>query len=224
MRLTELADQYHEQLDDHAIGFFEDLGITPRTLEEFNLGWVREPLLAQHEVVADQPVFPYTTVRGKVIALRFNAFVHDMMGEQHRTIIGTDFPLSVPEHHLYNVRHALPGLRSSQVILTSDVRSVLVARQVGWRAVAAPGYGRWYEPWNHLFDEAHVVLVWSESEDAQAEAVARQLKRRGVDILPLRLPDGDSLASLLGPDVPRGSDLLEVVSSLPIQIVEAPLE
>lgn len=217
MRLDDIAMAYHEQVDGWALDYFAGVGISKPMVDEFRLGWCYEPMLSQHEALRNTPVFPFWTVRNKVVQLRFDAIRQDMIGSHDKFIAGQDYPFPVPEYHLYNVRHTLPGLRTAQVVLTSDIRSTIIARQAGWRAVAAPGYSRWYDPWVYLFEDAHVVMVWSEDEDIHAEKVTRLFKRQGIEMLPMRLPAGETLASILGPDIPPGQDIVELLGSLTIQ-------
>lgn len=212
-----LAAGYHSQVGEEALSYYRAWGVTTQSIDEFQLGWVSKPLLAQHEGMVGMPVFPYFTVGGRVTQLRFNAFEADAAGLHTSIITNHDFPLEIAGWRLYNVRHALPGLRTAQVVICSDVHSVIMARQRGWRAVAVPGYNHWWEPWGYLLEEAHVIFVWNEDEQDHVDPIMTQFKRLGIEVLPVRLGRDQRLGALLEETRVTG-ELTEVVSSLKLNL------
>jgi hypothetical protein len=149
---------------------------------EFGLGWVSEPQTELHEVHLELPVVPYWSVNNKVLQVRSDAFHYDELGVPSGGWFDSDFPLPRPQLHLYNVRHALPGLRTNEVVLVSDVKSAIRIRQEGARVVAVPGWSNWYAPWFELFESSRVVGLFNEEELEHAEPILTKMRRHGMDV------------------------------------------
>lgn len=199
MSLSKMAENYHEQLlaSQKGLDYFASYDITLKGIKEFQLGWIAEPERDSHEGLVNLPVFPYVTVDDRVIQIRFNVFPFEDTSNYRGGVLEHDFPLETPEVHLFNVRHALPGLRTNEVMLVSDVRSCIRLRQDGMRCVAAPGYENFYEPWYELFRESQVTLVFNEETRSHGQHMMRHFRRRGIRHQGVMLPRWGTVSDML---------------------------
>lgn len=190
MNLDELAGRYHQQAlaSSDARDYYAKWGLDIHQMVKFQLGWCNEPLIKPHDGLRNLPLVPYRVAGGLVVAIRMNAFEHDQVGLHDRGYIANDYPLAAPEGRLFNVADALPGLRTDRVMLVEEVHSAVIADQCGWRAVAAPGFDNWFDPWNYLFEESKVHLVAAGARELPARRVAGSLERYGVDVTIYLIP------------------------------------
>ena len=190
-QLKEIAEGYHRQLleSEPGLDYYRQAGVSRHSLKEFQLGWVTEPLRAGHQPLVGTPVTPYLNAQGTVNQLRFNAFEWDEAGDWRVGCFESAYPLDSPEVHLFNVGHALPGLRSNEVVLVEDVRSAVLMRQLRARVVGVPGYVNFYEPWYELLGDSSVILVCNEERFADARYVMRQMRRRNIEHHVVMLPE-----------------------------------
>lgn len=197
--LTEMATAYHQQLleSDEGLTRYADVGITLKGIQEFGLGFITEPQAEHHEALRGSTIWPYRTVTDKVIQLRYDAGRFDVAGEWKHGVLGTDYPLDYPEVHLFNVGHALPGLRTAEVVLVQDVISCVRLRQLGVRSVAAPGYQNFYDPWFELFREADVTLVFNDQMIDVGRSMMHKFRRRGIRHTSVSLPQWGTMSDVL---------------------------
>jgi len=191
--LVDLANEYHQQLlaSDKGLEYYSTFGVDEKMMAEFKLGWVDEPILPQHHGLTDSSIVPYLSVGGRVMCLRHNPFLHDEVGSYESGWMLSQYPLADTNKHLFNVRHALAGLRTPEVYLASDVLSTIMLRQHGCRSVGVPGYQNWHWPWLELFASANIIIVVSESESEAADVLAARFRRRMIPVRTLMLPAGD---------------------------------
>lgn len=184
MSLDEYAHTYHSQLLDTeaAHGYFTDKGVTLDTIEEFGIGAVIEPIMEEHEVFKTLPVFPYWNVKGGCTMIRAGVLELDRLGKWRAGVMEHDFPIGDYDVHLYNVGHSLPGLRTNEVVLTSDIWSVLLLRQQGYRVVGVPGYQNWQRPWIELFVDSKVTMVVTPHDDepVAAQKIIDRFRKRNI--------------------------------------------
>lgn len=193
MEPREMALAYHEQLKASKEGreYYGNFDLSDATIDEFKLGWVQEPLLPQHSSLVLSPVVPYWSVGDRLMALRHDPFLYDEVGNYDSGWVVSTYPLGDTNKHLFNVRHALAGLRTPETFLVSDVLSALHLRQQRRRVVAVPGYQNWHWPWTELFLSADLVMVMSENESDAGEDLLQKFKRRQINVRTVTLPAGD---------------------------------
>lgn len=197
--LKDLATAYHQQLLDSPEGLavFGEVGISPKGITEFGLGFIVEPQAESHEALIGSTVWPYRTVEDRVIQLRYDAEKFDVTGQWKHGVIGRDYPLDYPEVHLFNVGHALPGLRTNEVVVVQDVVSCVRLRQLGVRSVAVPGYQNFYDPWFELFREADVTLVFNDEGLEAGRAMMRKMRRHQIRHTAVSLPSWGTVSDVL---------------------------
>lgn len=193
MDLKDMALQYHEQLlgSKDGMEYYRTFDLSDATIEEFKLGWVQEPLLPRHSSIVESAVVPYWSVGERVMAIRHDPFLYDEVGNYDSGWVASAYPLSDTNKHLFNVRHALAGLRTPETFLVSDVLSALHLRQRHRRVVAVPGYQNWHWPWTELFLSADLVMVMSENESDAGDDLLQKFKRRQINVRTVLLSSGD---------------------------------
>lgn len=184
MRISEIANEYHRQLlgDSDALDYFHGLGVNTETVEEFRLGCVIEPVEEGHETFHGFPLFPYWNAKGGCTQIRYGAVHFDREGRWDLGVMEHNFPLKGYDLHLYNVGHMLPGLRTNEVVMVTDVESVLLLRQEGMRAVGVPGWQNWQSAWTELLRDSDVTLVTNRdpTEHTEAQSLHGILKKLRV--------------------------------------------
>lgn len=199
--LSEMMEFYHQQLlanDDKRRLLEEEEGITNSGILEFKLGYIDKPYIEPHDTLSGHIVVPYRSATGKVVALRYDPFGFDRGHGGHAFgWIARNYPFRSPEVHLFNVGHSMPGLRTNEVMLVEDVHSVILLRQEGYRAVAAPSYENFYEPWFELFRESRVTVSFSDDRLEQGREMMKRLRRLGISHSGLALPSHTTIGDLL---------------------------
>ena len=216
MSLAEITEAYHSQAmnSERARDYFAGFGVSIESMREFGLGYIMEPVRDSHESLTGCAVLPYVTVSGKVIQLRFNPFEWDIARRFEQGVFEVDYPLAVPEAHLFNVRHALPGLRTHETVLVEDTLSAVLLRQQGARVVGVPGYERFHLAWLELFRESMVTLVSNEASQVESLGLLRRFSKAGIDHEAVVLPGERTLADLFQ----EGATLSEIRSSFHVKI------
>ena len=198
--LDQYTHEYHQQLlaDSEGLKALDSkFGVTTSGVVEFQVGRVNEPLVDYHKPLEGTFILPYRSATGHTMALRFNSFEFDFLKEYDGGYFERDYPLEVPELHLFNVGHALPGLRTNEVMLVEDTLSVIRLRQEGYRAVAAPGFENFYEPWFELFREAKVTVVFNDDSIESGQRLIQTMRKKGIRHTGLALPSDQTIWSML---------------------------
>lgn len=186
MDLDTMAARYHGQLLQCPEGMKWHLGrgLTEPTIKKRQLGWITQPLTADHPKGA--AVIPYITALGSVIELRRRSG-----GKPKYLRLEHDFPLPIKQH-LYNAVDAMPSPRRNLVVICEGEYDAMIASQVGYRAIGVPGVVNWRDAWGHLLAEADVRVCF-DGDDAGTEGahrLAAQLSRSRVKARVVRMPSG----------------------------------
>lgn len=196
--LQGVAERYAENLlaNEEAMTWLADRGLEPRTVFAAQIGYVREPLLPEHERMVGALSIPYHDAMGRVRAFRFRRLVGD---PKYDAPTGTGA-------HIYRVAATV----EPRVYVAEGEFDALVLEQMGYAAVGVPGAQAFKSFWRYLFDGAEEVVLAFDGDEAGdrgaervREALGRGVRTRrvsmppGMDVTDLYLANADDLARRL---------------------------
>lgn len=171
--LESLVDGYSEQLDDKRIQLLGDMGLDEGFVSRRRIGLIKEPLRPVHNAHLDELVLPYMTVNRRTLALRVDPFNRGPFIEGMSPVV-------------YNVTHAMPTLRSDQVVVVNSIHSCLLLLQSGVRTIAVEQWIPWEPMLTELLKNSKVIL-FNEGQPEQVEPPQRSLTRAGCDWVTVQL-------------------------------------
>lgn len=152
------SDFYHESLSQEAEEYLvEERGFLPQTINQFQLGYVADPLPG-HESVRGYLSIPYMTPDDSVVSIRFRRLGDEATGPKYRSIAG-DKPRP------FNTK-ALELPEPTGMIITEGEFDAMSAVQMGFPAVGVPGAETWQKMWRRLFVQYSVVYVLRDDDEA----------------------------------------------------------
>lgn len=187
--LGELAQRYHEALDDETLSYLAGRGIDKEAASGYLLGVVREPD-ASHEQFKDRLSIPFITPTG-VVYMRFRCLeAHNCDDLGHGKYQG---PEGLPTH-LYNV----PALHRADrvVVICEGELDALVASEAGVDAVGVPGATNWKPFYYRLFDDFERVVVIGDGDTA-GRKFASTLASNIPGAIPRPMPKGHDVTSFV---------------------------
>lgn len=184
MNLQRTADDYHRQLiaNPDAVAILTDTyGLTERTLVRQRLGFIETPVDRQHDWAVHTYTLPYIATTGKPHAIRINPFQYDEVARYDAMWLERSEALrNLTDTHIFNARYALPGVRPAPLRVFEDCHSALIAKQMGLRAIAIPGYANFQDHWIHLLTPNELLVYIQEERQWGARTFAELLRTRGV--------------------------------------------
>lgn len=190
--------EYHQQAlgSDAALQYFAGRGLTQRTVERFQLGWVARPLRQQHRGFAGKPVIPYLASSGAPYFAKVRTGWAKPKPKYLK--LDSDFPLPEPKVHIFNAADAMPSVRHRDVVVVEGEFDAMIAVQCGLRAVSIPGVTSFHKPWLYLFADARVLLAF-DGDTAGQEASRRMsamFTEARVQHETLTLPPGKDITDM----------------------------
>ena len=184
--LPDVAAAYAENLlaNEDAMTWLADRGLEPRTVFAAQLGFVREPLLPDHERMVGTLSIPYHDALGRVRSFRFRRLVGE---PKYDTPQGT-------QGHLYRVASSV----ESRVYVAEGEFDTLILEQMGYAAVGVPGAQAFKSHWRYLFDGTTEVVLVFDGDDAGetgAERV-REALGKGIRTRRVTMPNGLDVTDL----------------------------
>ena len=196
MDLSTQAVQYHDQLlaTEDGIQWHRDRGLSEKTIAQFRLGWITEPLSELATPYTGNPVIPYMAMGDRCIELKTR--LRDVSKGKYRNV-GRDFPLPT-KVHLFNSRQAMPSPTDPRVFIVEGEYDAMIAVQCGLRAVAVPGVDKFALPWIHLFEHSEPVICMDGDEVGQlaASRLAGFFQQRKIQARVLTMPDDTDVTDL----------------------------
>jgi len=136
----EAAVQYNKDLNEEAVAFLADRGISKEVADKFLLGYIKQPT-ATHENYQGWLSIPYITVLGHCVGFKFRRL--DDGKPKYGAPLGQ-------KGHLYNV---------SDIIVTSEyiavcegeLDTIICSAVLGVPAVGVPGVAAWKPHFTKMF-------------------------------------------------------------------------
>jgi DNA primase len=136
----EAAVQYNKSLNDQAIEFLADRGISKEVADQYSLGYIETPA-ANHEHYQGWLSIPYITVMGHCVGFKFRRL------DQGKPKYGA--PLG-QKSHLYNVSDII--LSSEYIaICEGELDTIIASAILGIPAVGVPGVQAWKPHFSRMF-------------------------------------------------------------------------
>lgn len=166
-------------------------GLTEKTLEDFHLGYVRDPLIG-HEDYSGYLAVPYLTKAGPV-GIRFKRIANQ--GAKVLALRGTK---ALP----YNVA-ALS--KSGSLYITEGEPDTWAAHQAGLNALGIPGVDSWQPLWRRLLRNAERVVMLQQGDTKIPEGMkvtpavqlTQTLTAGGVRMTVIAFPPGEDVNSYM---------------------------
>lgn len=193
--LGNLADRYHEALDERTLSYLAARGIDQDAATGYRLGLVSDPDPAHQQYVGRLSI-PFITPTG-VVYMRFRCLEdHNCADLEHGKYQG----VSGDATHLYNVISL--HLAGDTVAVTEGELDALISSEAGMPAVGVPGATNWKPFYYRLFDDYERVIVVGDGDKAGREFVA-SLARNLPNSIRRPMPEGYDVNSYVlehGPD------------------------
>lgn len=203
--LAQAVSLYSESVD-HVLPYLERRGISEAAAEEYQLGYVEDPLDEDHEKFAGMLAIPYITDAGP-LGIKFRC-IEDHVCKDYR-------------HSKYNKLKDEPGYLfgawtlnegGSDVCLAveGELDQIVAWTEVGYPAVGIPGATQWSSHWSYVFDGYTEVVVIRDGDVEKtlrgkdgkervippaSDAFVRQLVENLPSTRVVRLPDGEDTSS-----------------------------
>lgn len=186
--LGNLADRYHETLDQETLSYLASRGIDKDAASGYRLGLVTEPDPV-HEKFLGRLSIPFITPTG-VVYMRFRCIEDHNCDEID--FHGKYEGVAGDETRLYNV----PALHTAvgTVGICEGELDALVASEAGLASVGVPGASSFKPYWYRLFDDFERVLILGDG-DAAGRKFVSDLTSNIYSAVPRPMPSGHDVSS-----------------------------
>lgn len=179
--LEKAASRYEGHLDE-AMPYLAARGITEQTARTYRLGYVREPVRGDDEMVGRLSI-PYLTTSG-VVDIRYRTITGQTPKYMSRTGSAV---------RMYGVQALLVPSRS--IVVCEGEIDCITFNQAGIPAVGIPGANAWKDHWRLLFSDYDDVIVVCDG-DQPGRDFGKKIAEKLDGVSVVHLPDGEDANSI----------------------------